>query len=230
MISKFQKIGFYGNPYIGLFVKSNNKLTLMPVTKPDKFNRITEILQTQSIEMTIFDSPLVGLYTIMNDNGILFSNLIDSNEFKQFKNKINENRIDINIEILKSEFTALSNNIVVNNKGCLINPKMKNKKVINQIKDILGVEPELFEANKYSTIGSLIFANNNGFIAHPNLETDELERISEILGINGGIGTANSGVPFVSLCLVGNDKSVLCGETTTAFEQQRIMDSLGFIE
>jgi translation initiation factor 6 len=229
MITKLNRISFYGNPYVGLFVKSNNKLTLMPINKPNKFSRINEILGTQPIDMTIFDSPLIGLYTIMNDNGILFSNVIDEKEFQSVKNKIKENNIDINIGILESEFTALSNNIVINNKGCLVNPKMRDKKVISQIKDVMGVEPENFESNKYSTIGSIVFANNNGFVAHPNLDEDELERISEVLDVNGGVGTANSGVPFISLCLTGNDKSVIFGENTTAFEQQRIIDSLGFV-
>ncbi|MEM3369403.1 MAG: translation initiation factor IF-6 [Candidatus Micrarchaeia archaeon] len=229
MIGKQQRIGFYGNPYIGLFMKSNSKITLMPINKPEKFSRVCEVLGTEDITINVFGSPLTGLYSIMNDNGVLFSKVILAEELALARKKIKEAGIDINIGVLETEFTAVANNFVVNNNKCIINPKIKDKNVIKTVKDVLGVEVESLQLEKFNVIGSVVFANDNGFVAHPGLKEHEIDAIEEFLGINGGVGTANSGVPFVSLCLVGNDKSVMFGETTTAFEQQRIIDALGFM-
>lgn len=229
MIGKQQRIGFYGNPYIGLFMKSNSKITLMPINKPEKFSRVCEVLGTEDITINVFGSPLTGLYSIMNDNGVLFSKVILAEELALARKKIKEAGIDINIGVLETEFTAVANNFVVNNNKCIINPKIKDKNVIKTVKDVLGVEVESLQLEKFNVIGSVVFANDNGFVAHPGLKEHEIDAIEEFLGINGGVGTANSGVPFVSLCLVGNDRSVMFGETTTAFEQQRIIDALGFM-
>ncbi|MEM3407990.1 MAG: translation initiation factor IF-6 [Candidatus Micrarchaeia archaeon] len=229
MVSKLQKIGFYGNPYIGLFMKSNSKITLMPINKPEKFSRVCEILGTVDISVNIFGSPLTGLYSVMNDKGILFSKVILEEELNLVKRKIKETGIDINVEILDTEFTAISNNLVVNNKKCIINPKMKDKNLVKTIRDVLDVEVESLQLEKFNVIGSVVFANDNGFVAHPNLNNNELDMIENFLEIKGGVSTANGGVPFVSLCLVGNNHSVIFGEATTAFEQQRIIESLGFM-
>ncbi|MCX8202589.1 MAG: translation initiation factor IF-6 [Candidatus Micrarchaeota archaeon] len=229
MIGKLNKIGFYGNPYIGLFMKSNSSLTVMPINRPEKFSRVCDILETKEINVNIFGSPLSGLYTVMNDNGILFSNVMLDYEFQTVKQKIKEIGLDLNVDMLDTEFTALSNNMVVNNKHCIINPKMKQKNIIQKIRDNLDVEVSEIHLKKFSVIGSVIFANDNGFVAHPGLAEDELDLIEETLQISGGVATANGGVPFISLCLVGNNKSVIFGETTTAFEQQRIIDALGFM-
>ncbi|MCS7109671.1 MAG: translation initiation factor IF-6 [Candidatus Micrarchaeota archaeon] len=228
MVDKSQKIGFYGNPYIGLFIKSNSSITLMPVNKPEKFSRVCEILGTKAINCSVFESPLVGLYSIMNDSGILFSKLILEEELEIIKKRIKEEGFDINVDVLDSEFTALANNVVVNNKHCLINPKMNEKKITGKIKDILNVDVTPLHLQRFNVIGSIIFTNDNGYVAHPNLTGEELDEIEKHLGIKGGVGTANGGIPFVSLCLVGNNKSIIFGENTTAFEQQRIIDALGF--
>ena len=229
MPNNFDRIGFYGNPFIGLFLKSNNLITLMPVNSPTKFSRINEILNTIQIKTTAFDSPLVGIYTAMNDNGIILSNIFQNNEIENIKRELKTNKIEINIAVLKTEYTALSNNIVCNNKSTIVNPKIKEKNLIKTIKDTLDTEIIYLELEKYNTVGSVIFANNKGFVANPSLTDEELDKIEEILGVKGGRGTANGGVPFVSICMTGNDKGIIVGETTTAFEQQRIIDALGFI-
>lgn len=229
MINKLHRIGFYGNSYIGLFVKANTKLTIMPINRPQKFSRINEILNTVGIEFTVFGSPLCGLYSIMNDNGILLSKVVQEEEFQMLKRKIKENNIDINVEIWDTEFTAISNNIVANNKKCIINPKISDKKAIEQIRNVLNVEVESIQLKRFNTVGSVITANDNGFVAHPSLTDKELDMVEDYLGIPGGISTANGGVPFVSLCIIANNNAVVFGENTTAFEQQKIIDALGFM-
>lgn len=228
MTIEILKIGFYGNPYLGLFLKSNDKITLMPLNRPEKFKKICNNLRTEEIHGNVFGSPLLGLYSVMNNNGILFAPVIQKEEIESIKKEIKEKGFDTNVDLLETKFTAISNNIVVNNKKCLINPKMYNKKIKDKIKDILDVETIPIQLENFNVIGSIVFANDNGFIAHPGLNDNEIDIIEEALGVHGGIGTANGGVPFLSLCLVGNNKSVVFGEATTAFEQQRIIEALGF--
>ncbi len=228
MVDKFCKFAFYGNAFIGLFLRSNNEITLSPVSKPEKFSRIPELLETMDIPMVLADSPLLGLYSVMNDNGILLSKIVEDSEMENLKRKLKENRIDLNVDKIDNNFTAIGNNIVVNNTIALINPAMNDKKAEKKIKDTLDVEVVPFSISGYNTIGSVLFMNNNGFVIHPHVSPEELQNIKNTLGLEGGVATANSGIPFVPLCILANDTSIVFGEKTTGFEQQRILDALGF--
>jgi len=228
MVDKFSKFAFYGNPFIGLFVRSNNKITLSPVSKPEKFSRIPELLETVEIQLVLADCSLLGLYSVMNDNGILLSKVVEDYEMENLKRKLRENGIGLNVDKVNNDFTAISNNIVANNKVGLVNPSINDRSMEKKMKDVLDVEAIPFSISRYNTIGSVLFANNNGFVMHPHVAPDELQKIKETLGLEGGVATANSGIPFVPLCIVANDTSIIFGEKTTGFEQQRILSALGF--
>ena len=228
MVDKFCKFAFYGNPFIGLFIRSNNKITLSPISKPEKFSRIPELLETVEIPAVFADSSLLGLYSVMNDNGILLSRLVEDYEINALKRDLKERGIDLNIDRIDNDFTAISNNMTVNNGIALINPAMNSKSTEKRIKDVLDVEVVPFSISKYNTIGSVLFMNNKGFVMHPHVSPDELQKIKETIKLEGGVSTANSGIPFVPLCITANDTSIIFGEKTTGFEQQRILDALGF--
>ena len=228
MVDKFCKFAFYGNPFIGLFIRSNNEVTLSPISKPEKFSRIPELLETVEIPTVLADCSLLGLYSVMNDNGILLSKVVEDFEMDILKRKLKENGIDLNVDKVDNDFTAISNNMAVNNRIALVNPTMNDKGTEKKMKDVLGVEVVPFSISRYNTIGSVLFMNNNGFVMHPHVSPDELEKIKETTGLEGGVSTANSGIPFVPLCIVANDTSIIFGEKTTGFEQQRILDALGF--
>ncbi|PIZ26153.1 MAG: translation initiation factor IF-6, partial [Chloroflexi bacterium CG_4_10_14_0_8_um_filter_57_5] len=71
------------------------------------------------------------------------------------------------------------------------------------------------------TVGSACVLTNKGFLLH-NSAGPELEEFEELLGLKGGIGTANMGVPFVGICLLANSNGYVTGADTGGFEMHRI--------
>jgi translation initiation factor 6 len=58
---------------------------------------------------------------------------------------------------------------------------------------------------------------------------DELKQIEKILKVEGDIGTANFGSPFVGAFILANSHGYLVSEQTTGPELGRIDETLGFI-
>jgi translation initiation factor 6 len=226
---RFGKFTYYGNPFIGLFARTNNKVTITSISSPDKFSRMAEILDTEFIRTSFAGSALVGLYSVMNDHGILLSEVVDDSEVDKLKNDFKSLDIDMEVTKLESRFTAISNNIALNNKCAVINPNMADEHIVKMISDALDVDVEAMNVAGYNTVGATVAATNKGFITHPSISAEELEILKNVLGVDGGVGTVNGGMPFISLGIVANDERAIVGELTTGFELHRIEESLGLI-
>jgi len=73
-------------------------------------------------------------------------------------------------------------------------------------------------------VGSVVCANNDGFIAHRDATDQELKIIEKVLKVKGDIGTVNFGDPYIKCGLVLNSNGVLVGELTSGPELNRIDD------
>lgn len=206
-----KKISVFGNPFIGLFLRANEKICLLGKTLDEKIEK--SIFFATTIRVSLADSDLIGVYSIMNSNGIILSKLTSDEEIRKLKNEIYERKIDLNIH--RSLFSP-GNNICVNDNGGIMNIKFKEEK--KEIEDVLGVEMETMKINGILTIGSAVFATNKFFISHPKTSEEEFEKIKEILRVPGYCGTLNSGFPFPSLSIVGNSKGCIVGALTTGYE------------
>lgn len=229
MSDRFSKFTFYGNPFIGLYARTNDNITIIGVSAPDKFARMSDFLNTKLIKVSLADSPLIGLYCIMNSNGIILSNVVDDKEVERLRNELRTAGCDINVVKTKSRFTAIGNSIAVNDKGALIHPEM-DYEMKKEISDVFEVDVESMEVAGYKTVGAVVTATNKGFLSHPNISVDELEKLKNVFGVEGGVGTINGGVPFVSLGILANDRGAVFGDLTTGFELHRIEESLGLIQ
>jgi len=229
MSDRFGKFTFYGNPFIGFYARTNNDTTLIGVSAPDKFTRMSDLLGTKTIKTTFAESPLIGIYCVMNSNGIIISEVAEDWEVNLLKKSLKEAGSDINVLKMKTNFTALGNNIALNDSGALINPDFASDSIAKEISDVLQVDIEARTIAGYKTVGAAVAATNKGFIAHPHITEEEMEALKSLFKVDGGVGTANGGTPFVSLGIVANDKSVVFGDLTTGFELHRIEESLDLI-
>lgn len=220
-----EKITVYGNPFIGIYARTNENFTLVGRTVSDKFIKYTGRLGTEAMSVTIGDSELVGIYSIANSKGILLSAVASDEELAHIKRIAGSN---VNVERLDSKFTAIGNNIATNDHGTLVNPRIPDGDV-RKIKDVLDTEAVKFSIGNFETVGSMVLATNNGFISHPGADEEKLKQIESVLKVKGGIGTANGGVPFVPLAVIANTKGFIVGETTTGYELHRISECLGQI-
>ena len=219
---RFAKTRNYGNEYIGLFSRTSDEYTLLPPACHTKFKTAFQVLSTTFVEVTVADSSLLGLLSAMNSKGVVLSRHAELEEVKQLK------KLGLNVCRLKSNLSAIGNNIAVNNNAAIVNPNMDASDA-KEISDCLGVEVVQRGIAGFQTVGCACVATNKGFLTHNNVGEEELKTLEEIFKVRGGIGSLNMGVEFVGVCISANSHGFVVGETTSGYEMQRATEALGFV-
>jgi translation initiation factor 6 len=207
------KYAFYKSPNIGIFVKCNDHFIVLPLgfasTKTTKLAKYLEV--TDNIYVSIADTRLLGPMMVMNNNGILVSYIASDEEINILKEKT-----QLNVERLKSKYTAIGNLIATNDHGAIVSPLFNDVKT--QIQDILGVSVISMSISGFIQTGAMIVATNNGAAVYPNASDDEIKTISDILNVNVEPVTINGGIPFLASGIIANSKSVVVGNMTSGPE------------
>jgi translation initiation factor 6 len=207
------KYDVYRSPNVGLFVRTNNDTLLLPFGFAEtKAKKLKEYLDVEKIiHVSIAGTRLMGPMTVMNNNGILLPSTVSDDEIRILK------QTGLNVDRLKSKFTAIGNLISANDKGAVVSNLFKGEADQN-IKDILGVPIQTFSIGGYVQVGSMIVATNAGAIVHPIANDWEISTISEILQVEAEPATVNGGSPFLSSGILANFSSVIVGNLTTGPE------------
>lgn len=215
---------YFGNPWIGIYAKTNDKIALIPKEASEKFEQIVaQNLDVQIHKTCINGSNILGIYIVINSNGIILPSFVQEQELKEIK------KTGLNVYVSDEKLNAHGNNIVANDKGGIINPYVPNHEK-KKMEDALGVELVGSLVAGYSTVGSSCLANNNGFLAHFNTSDDDMKIIEDALKVRGNRGSINFGTGFIPLGVLVNNKSYVAGEKTTAFEVGNIEASFGFVK
>ena len=207
------KYDVYRSPNLGLFLRTNNDILLLPFGFAEtKAKKLKEYLDIEKIvHVSIAGTRLIGPMTVMNNNGILLPYTVSDDEIRNLK------QTGLNVDRLKSKFTAIGNLISANDKGAIVSNLFRGEAEQN-IKDILGVPLQTFSIGGYVQVGSMIVATNAGAIVHPIANDSEISRISEILQVEAEPATVNGGSPFLSSGIIANFSSVIVGNLTTGPE------------
>ena len=194
-------------------MKCNDQLIVLPLGfAPTKTTMLSKYLEvTDNIYVSIADTRLLGPMMVMNNNGILVSYITSDEEINILKEKS-----QLNVERLKSKYTAIGNLIATNDHGAIVSPLCDDVKT--QIQDILGVSVISMRISGYIQTGALIVATNKGAAAYPNASDDEIKTISDILNVNVEPITINGGIPFLASGIIANSKSVVVGNMTSGPE------------
>jgi translation initiation factor 6 len=166
---------------------------------------------SDSIYVSIADTRLLGPMMVMNNNGILVSSITSDEEINILKEKS-----QLNVERLKSKYTAIGNLIATNDHGAIVSPLCNDVKT--QIQDILGVSVISMSISGFIQTGAMIVATNKGAVAYPDASDDEIKTISDILNVNVEPVTINGGIPFLASGIIANSKSVVVGNMTSGPE------------
>jgi translation initiation factor 6 len=218
------KAAYFGNPWIGMFIKTNDEITMLPVDSMEKLeDHLVERLGTRAVKVSMSDSNLLGLYLAMNSSGVVLPNVARDEEIALLK------REGLNVHVCRDRHNAMGNNMAVNDKGGVINPYVE-KDEAKAIGDALGIELVPMTVAGFSTVGSACIASNGGFLAHYKAGEEDMARLREALKVHGSKGTVNTGTGFVSYGVVANSKGYVAGEDTTAFEMGRLEEALGLIK
>jgi translation initiation factor 6 len=219
----FARAAIEGNPFIGIFAKTNDCLTLLPKNAPEKFKRTcSDVLKTKVVATSIANSNLVGMLSAMNSNGIVLPPTAYASELEELR------EAGLNATIVEEKHTAFGNNILVNDYACMVNRSLSSRSV-REIADCLGVESVKGAIGGYNTVGVMAVVTNKGILTKTNVTDEELFSLEKLFKVKGAVGTANMGVPFVGLCVIANSNGSIAGEITSGFELQRMDEALGFM-
>jgi translation initiation factor 6 len=203
----------YKSPNVGIFAKSNDKLVLLPHGYAEtKLKKITEILDTEPLFVSIAGNRIIGPMVVLNNNGMILPSTASDDELVYLK------RITgLNVTKLDSKYTAVGNLISTNDKGAIVSPLFKNE-LDKQISDVLGVEAHTMSVADFNQTGSIVVPTNNGAAIHPKATEEEIETISSVLKVEVEPLTINGGIPYLSSGIVWNSKSLIVGSLTTGPE------------
>lgn len=207
-----------GEDFIGLLGFSTDKYALLAPRFPE-----TEALDVPALRTHVYGTSLIGLFCAGNSNGLLLPYFVPDHEL----GKIKEFLEPLGVEVAKTNarHTSLGNLVAANDKAAIASPASDE---LNVIEETLDVEVVCMDLSGHVEVGSSLVATNRGFVLNPEA-ADVAASVSEILGVDGGVGTVNLGVPYPGTGLIANSKGAITGAKTTGIEMGRIDKCLGFL-
>jgi translation initiation factor 6 len=172
-------------------------------------------------QLTIAETSLVGALATGNNNVILLPDIIEDEELKEIE------KLNIKYKVLKTRFTALGNNIIMNDKAALINPEFEDE-VVEELKS-LGLKVIKRKFLNIDSVGSLAALNQKGCLLHRDLSEKDQHFITSFLHLPADIGTINMGSPYIHSGIIPNSKGYVVGEETSGPEIMRLEQTLGFV-
>jgi translation initiation factor 6 len=198
---------------VGIFAKSNDKLVLLPHGYAEtKLKKITEILESEPLFVSIAGNRIIGPMVVLNNTGMILPSTASDDELIYLKSITG-----LNVAKLDSKYTAVGNLISANDNGAIVSPLFKNE-LDKQIGDVLGVEAHTMSVADFNQTGSIIVATNTGAAVHPKATEEEIKIISSVLKVEVEPLTINGGIPYLSSGIVWNSKSLIVGSLTTGPE------------
>jgi Translation initiation factor 6 (eIF-6) len=129
---------------------ANDEYALIPADSPEKVDRhVEDTLKVKVIKLTVGRSPLLGVFTVMNNSGVLVPSIIRDEELEQLRKSLG----DLNVAVLPSRYTAIANLILVNNKRGVVSPIVEREH-LNIVRDNLNIELEVRDIRGLYIVGS----------------------------------------------------------------------------
>jgi translation initiation factor 6 len=223
------RISYFRNPFIGLFGVANDKLCLLPIDASNKLEQhIADAIKVDVKRTIVASSNLIGLYTAMNNKGLVLPNNIGDEELKKIK-EIGE-EYGFVVDKIDVSLNAWGNNIVLNNKAGFYNPLLP-KQVVKRLEDVFDVELVEWRIEPFKTPGSIMCVNDYGALVHHIIKEEHLKEIRDVMKLKEiERGTINKGVGFIGYGALSNNNGVVVGEQSTGFEVGVLLSTLGFVD
>lgn len=222
------KINIDGDPNIGLYCIASDNFCLVGKSVPKKYMKIiAEVFKVPIIQSNVYGTSLVGVFAVACKNILLLPDVIFENELNEIKSKAAE--IGVTIKLIKTEHTALANNILCNSKKGILSSRFSagDRK---KITEALNLETKQLDLAQTKTPGSIGALTTRGAIFSSNLNNEEIKLVENFLGIEIGLGSVNMGSQMIGSGVVANSNGFLVGGDSSGYEIGRVEESLGFLK
>jgi len=220
----FELLDFNENPNVGVYCRTNDKVAFLQQKLLKKIKKkIIDALQVKLEELAIYDSSIVGSLLTMNSHGAALTWIANQSVIEIITN------YGLEVTVIKDVLNAAGNDILVNDYGAMVHPKMKNE-TIKQLKKTLEVPVERGTIAEQGIVGMAAVVTNKGCLCHPKITPEEKKHLEQLFNVESMIGTVNHGDPMIGTGLVANSKGAIIGRNTTGIEMGRIEEALGFLK
>jgi len=223
---RFLKLNFHGDPNVGLHGVATDKFCLLGrCATEEQVKEIENVLKVPVIQVGLYGTDLIGIFAVATNDAVLVPDIIFPNELKSIKEKLAKHKIAVHT--IKTEHTALGNNLIMNEKTGIIST-VYDRKSAEQIKKAFPkVKFGQFDLSELTIVGSLGQVTAKGGIFSPNISDDEIKNLEKMFGFEIGLGTVNMGNPFISSGIIANSNGLIIGAMSSGYEMSRIFESLG---
>ncbi|MDH7507109.1 MAG: translation initiation factor IF-6 [Candidatus Thermoplasmatota archaeon] len=217
-------LDFNENPNVGVYCRTNEDIAFVRKGLSKKVKNILQsVLDVKVVELSIADATIIGSLLCLNSNGAIVTDFADDESVKT----IEDNGLEVCI--IKDKLNAAGNDILVNDKGALVHPDLKDES-IDDIRKTLKVPVYRGTIGSLKTVGMAAVVTNKGLLCHPKASEEEKSKLEKVFGVNVMIGTVNHGSPVIGSGLVANTKGAIIGKLTTGIEMGRIEEALGYLD
>lgn len=214
-----------GNPNVGLYGYATNKFCLLGREVPEEVEKqIKEALQVPVWRLTIAGTSLIGVFVSGNSKGIIIPSITFPEEAERIKEITTE--LGIGMKTVDAKLTALGNNVLCNDNGCIINPELE----MEGLSEFFGVEVKKGKIASLPTVGSVAALNTKGCALHRDAEQFEIDFVSESLSIECETSTVNMGNAFLRSGIIVNDYGLVVGSTSGGPEVNHLDHIFGFLD
>lgn len=212
---------YNGVEFIGVYAVANESIALVPMDSDARFQEdISTALEVNCRLGTIASTNLIGSLVAMNSYGAAVTNFTTEEEMKVLSK--------LKVVRLEDRLNACGNNILVNDRGCLVNPELDDRS-LRVLEDIFEVEVVRGTVAGQNTVGSVCKVTNKGLICHPASTSEDLSLLRSLFKVEPRITTLNYGSPYVGASIVANSKGGVVGSRSTPIEQGRVEEALDII-
>jgi translation initiation factor 6 len=208
------RTNFHGDPNIGLYGFATDKYCLSGMRQPSLNSVLRVPLRASSLLHTNFAS----LFAAGNSSGIAVARVVNNGDLAH---------VFENILVLDTQYTAVGNLMLLNDKGIILSPFLRKHK--DEIKKFFGLHCEIVTIAGTRIVGSAGIATNKGCLVHPLIKQKEKNIVEETLQVGVDIGTVNFGSPFVKAGVIANSNALVVSDACSGPELGRISEVLGFV-
>jgi translation initiation factor 6 len=213
---------YNGIEFVGVYAVANDSLALLPMDADDRFEHdVLDALEVKCSRGTIASTNLIGSLVAMNSYGAAITYFANEDEVGMLS--------DLNVVRLDDRLNACGNNILVNDRGCLVNPELENRS-LKVLEEVFNVEVFKGTVAGQNTVGSVCKVTNKGLICHPASSEEDLRMLRDIFKCEPRITTLNYGSPYVGASIIANSKGGVVGSMSTPIEQGRVEEALDIMD